>query len=333
MLRKIEFIILIVVLMGCSNKPKSESFTFLALDTACTITIYDGTNIDIEHVKELIKNIENKMSAHKDGSDIININNSNGEKVSIDNQTLEVIKRGLFFGNLSNGIFDISIGPLVTLWNVGESSEPPKDEDIDKLLPLIEYKNIDVDSDGSVSLLNPNMKLDLGGIAKGYAADVVKNYLVSEGVTSAIINLGGNINLIGKKIDNSDWNIGIQHPREERGKYVGILSINDTSLVSSGDYERYFIADGVRYHHILNSETGYPVRGEFIGSSIVYPKSIDSDALSTITFSSSIEEIISLKEKIPFSGIFVTEDKRIYISKDIEDNFRLVDDSYRLITF
>ncbi|OQY37721.1 MAG: hypothetical protein B6229_07780 [Spirochaetaceae bacterium 4572_7] len=146
-----------------------------------------------------------------------------------------------------------------------------------KAKALVSYGDILIDDSNKVMLKRSGMELDLGGIAKGYASSKVKEYLVELGVESAIINLGGNIDLIGSKPKGVGWRVGIQHPREDRGKYIGILELNDKSLVSSGDYERFFIEDGIRYHHILDVKSGFPRNGEIISASIIGSSSIEGE--------------------------------------------------------
>ena len=271
------------------------------------------------------------MSLHKKNSDVSRINIlSGGDFYTPSSETLYVIKEGLKFSEMSNGKFDLTIGPLVSLWGIGNKDFVPEIGKIKDALDRVDYAKLVISGSG-VKLLNTGMALDLGGIAKGYSSDRVREYLLSLGVKSALINLGGNIDVIGNKPDGSLWNIGIQHPRKKRGEYIGVIPISNSSFVSSGDYERFFIKDGVRYHHILDTKTGYPRVGEVISSSITSTKGIYGDAISTITFGLTIEEIKELGRKIEFEGVFVTEDFRVYVTKNLRDKFTLNDDRYRLI--
>lgn len=331
MLRKISILFILIIVLSCSNIKEKQTFSFLALNTTCTITILDSPKIDMNIIKEAIDHIENLMSSHIVGSDISMINKLAGVDFYIpDSKTLDIIKKGIEYGDLSEGDFDISIGPLVSLWDINNQSRVVPNNEISSILHLIDYKKIII-KDNSVKLSNKDMALDLGGIAKGYASGVVKELLIKNGVTSAIINLGGNIDLIGTKPDGSLWNIGIQHPRGERGQYIGILSVKDASFVSSGDYERFFIQDGIRYHHILNSVNGFPKRGDIISSSILTDDSVKGDALSTITFGQSISDIERLRSKIQFEGVFITKDKKIYLTSGIKEIFTLKDETYKIL--
>ncbi len=331
LLRKIVIILILLTVIGCDNIKEKQTFSFLALNTTCTISILNSPVIDMNIIKDLIDHIENLMSSHIVSSDISQINKLAGvDFYKPDSKTLDIIREGIKYGDLSNGDFDISIGPLVSLWDINNQSRVVPDNEISSILHLIDYKKIII-KNNSVKLSSPGMALDLGGIAKGYAASVVKEFLINNGVTSAIINLGGNIDLIGTKPDGSLWNIGIQHPRKERGQYIGILSVNDSSLVSSGDYERFFIKDGIRYHHILNSDNGFPKNGDIISSSILVDDSVKGDALSTITFGQSISEIEKLRDKIKFEGIFITRDKSIYLTSGVKEIFTLKDETYKIL--
>ncbi|QEN03778.1 FAD:protein FMN transferase [Thiospirochaeta perfilievii] len=331
MLRKITIIYLIIISLSCSNIKERQNFSFLGLNTTCSITIYNSSPIDIEEVKAQIMEIENLMSSHVFDSDVSNINRLAGITFYKPSEsTLTVIREGIKYGVISNGEFDITIGPLISLWDINNKTTVPNSRDIENLLPLVNYNNIIIE-DKKVMLQNKDMSIDLGGIAKGYASNRLKDFLVSRGVKSAIINLGGNIDLIGLKNSNSLWSIGIQHPRKIRGNYIGLLRVEESSFVSSGDYERFFIEDGIRYHHILDSFTGYPKNGDIISSSILDSSAIKGDALSTITFGRSISDVKKLRESIEFEGVFITRNKEIYITDALKNIFTLKDETYSII--
>lgn len=360
MLRKILLVLTLSVLLGCSGKVERESLSFMALNTTCSVTIFNSPGIDISEVEEIVLSVENKMSRFPristdlllisnisdienleplrdrfngdyNTSDIVMINSRpEGEFYTPDSETLEVVKEGIKYSILSNGAFDITIGPLADLWAIGKRDTIPHKSDILNKLEHVDYRDIEIVGD-SIRLKREEMSLDLGGIAKGYAADKVREHLTLQGVNSALINLGGNIYVIGSKQDGSSWNIGIQHPREQRGEFIGVLKLKNSSLISSGDYERFFMEDGVRYHHILDTKTGYPKSGEVISSSIVSEDAVLGDALSTITFGESIFYIKELRKKIDFEGVFVTRDKSIYVTEKLKDIFTLNDNRYRLI--
>lgn len=289
---------------------------------------------EIDGIIEKVVELENLLSRHKEESDIYRLNSSAGlSAVTVHPHTQSVLDRALYYSELSSGKFDLTIGPLVSLWNINEQSIIPSDEDIERVKLLVGYEQISKIEKSEYLLEQEGMAVDLGGIAKGYSADIIRDYFKSLGVESAIINLGGNIYGMGLKTNGSHWNIGIQHPRSNRGDYVGILKVEDASFVTSGDYERYFEVEGKRYHHILDTETGYPLDGEIISSSIISKNSIDGDAISTITFGMSINDMINFMEKTEAKGIFITRDKEIYVDEELKEMFTLKDDSYRLKSY
>lgn len=178
-------------------------------------------------------------------------------------------------------------------------------------------------------LANEDMIIDLGGIAKGYAADVIADYLKSKNIDNAIIDLGGNVLALGGNGKTDKWNIGIQNPFEPRNKHIGILSVRDKTVVTSGVYERYFIESGKRYHHILDPFTGYPVESPLMSVSIIADKSIDADGLSTTVFALGLEKGTELIESLDgIEAIFVDKDKNVYITKSLKESFRITNGEF-----
>lgn len=286
---------------GCSsgdmNTPYSK--TSFLLNTFVTISIYPEDKSSINYTEILdaeidtIRSYENLFSKTLPGSDIYRINNANGKPVNVSAETIELIKLGIYYGDISNGVFDITIAPVSDLWNF-QSEDPtiPASNEIAEALSHVDYHNILIDYDnGTVQLLDPKSAIDLGGIAKGYIADKIKESLVDKGIKSAIINLGGNVLTIGQKPSKnifstkySPFEIAVQKPFSSQNDIYTVVDINDSSVVTSGSYERYFIKDDVLYHHILDTNTGYPVETDLSGITVLSPKSVDGDALSTICF-------------------------------------------------
>ncbi|WP_461205153.1 FAD:protein FMN transferase [Clostridium sp. DL1XJH146] len=328
-----------VFLSACSNKNTSELTTPISssgffLGTVIDINIYNDVDEEIfDNVFSILENIENKMSINLEESEVIDINNNAGNSfVKVSDETFYVIQKGYYYSELSKGNFDISIGPLVKLWGIGsEDAKVPTDEEIDATLKNVNYKNVLIDEENSsIKLENENMILDLGAIAKGYAADVIATYLKDHDVDSAIINLGGNVYALGSKA-GEDWSLGIQNPFDSRGSYFGILKVIDKTVVTSGIYERYFEENGVRYHHILSPYTGYPINNSLVSVSIITDNSIDADALSTTTFSLGLEEGLILIETLEDTeAIFVDEDYNVYTTSGLKDNFTITDNDFKL---
>ena len=207
-----------------------------------------------------LKELENTLSINKTGTLIDKINEQAGiAPVVVDEDTYQVLEEGLVYSQLTDGAFDITIGPIVKLWNIGfPEARVPSTTEITETLPLIGFDKVVLNpNDSSVYLSEKGMRLDLGGIGKGYAADVIATLLKEHGVKHAIIDLGGNLYTLGDKPGNQLWSIGIQDPFNPRGKIIGRLKTANKSIVTSGIYERYLEdANGRKYHHILDPKTG-----------------------------------------------------------------------------
>lgn len=335
----IFLLIYVTTLIGCnkSSTTKSDpiSRTELFMGTVVTITLYDSTDSSIlDKAFDRVAEIESLVSINESGTELDEVNASAGIKpVKVTSTTYDIVEKGLEYSRLSNGGFDITIGPLVKLWNIGlEGAKVPTPEEISNTLPLIDYNSLKLNKEGqTIFLTKKNMMIDLGSIAKGYAADEISKILTENNVHSAIINLGGNVYAHGEKIDGSDWKIGIQNPFNERGNIVGLVKVKNKTVVTSGIYERYIEQDGVKYHHLLDPKTGYPFDNNIAGVSIITDKSIDADALSTIVFSKGVDEGLKFVEDLPnVDAIFITKDNKIYLSKGIKNIFELQNEDFTL---
>lgn len=337
---------LVFMLVGCSQNTKKNEETAqqepvkrteMLMGTVISVTLYDSTDESIlDKVFDKVKNLEETFSINETGTEVDKINDNAGiEPVKVSDDTIEVVKEGIYYSDLSHGKFDITIGPLVKLWNIPDrpTEDIPTQDELNVVLPLTNYKDVVIDeANKTVFLTRPGMMLDLGGIAKGYAADVISKMLTDEGVKSAIIDLGGNIFAHGEKVSGDTWKIGIQNPFSNRGEIVGAISVKNKSIVTSGIYERYIEVDGVKYHHILNPETGYPYENDIAGITIISDKSTTGDALSTSVFALGIEEGMKFVEELDdVDAIFVTKEKGIYVTSGIKDNFELRDENFKLM--
>lgn len=324
-------------LQNAGDTPKSKTGLFLG--TVINITIYDELS---EHefenicanIFKCLEEIEDKMSVNIEDSEISKINKNAGiQSVTVSPETFYVVNKGKYYCELSDGAFDITIGPLVNLWGIGsERANLPSKENISATIKHIDYNKVLLDEgNNSIYLMQDNMRLDLGAIAKGYAADVVRDYLIEKNVENAIINLGGNIYALGSRANEDHWNIGIQNPVEPRGAYVGIVHVSNKSVVTSGIYERYFMHEDKRYHHILSPFTGYPVENELASVSIVADQAIDGDGLSTTTFSLGLKNGANLLETIEgVDAIFITKNNEVYITSGLKNNFTLKNSDFTL---
>ena len=248
--------------------------------------------------------------------------------IKISPETFFVLETARKYSELSKGKFDITIGPLVKAWAIGtDNARIPEQKEVDSLLPLVSYNDIVLNkSTLKAGLARKNQIADLGGIAKGYAGDEAVKILKKNGISSAFINIGGNVVTFGKKPDGSLWKIAIQNPRSGDGNFIGILNVASKAIVTSGDYERYFIKNGVRYHHILDPSTGYPAESDLIAVTVVYDKSVDADALSTSLFILGMKRGYELIKTINGAeAVFITQKHEIYITKALKNIFTFKD--------
>ncbi|MDD7795252.1 FAD:protein FMN transferase [Clostridium sp. 'White wine YQ'] len=331
---------LIGSLVSCSKKTAEPiSKSEILLDTPCKVTIYDNVSSDVlDKAFDKLREIDKKMNAANEDSEISAVNNQAGKGyVKVSDNTFYVIKEGIKYGDLTSEKFDISIGPLVKLWHVNQrkenDTEPlPTQEQINQAKSLVNYKNVLLKEDTKeVMLKEPGMSLDLGGIAKGYAGDAVAEVLKSNGVSHAIIDLGGNILTVGSKTDGTDWKIGVQNPNNERGDYLGTIEVTNKAVVTSGIYERYFIKDGKKYHHILDTSTGYPVDNELASVSIITDKSIDGDALAKAFCFGVDNGLKFIESQKGIEAIFVTKDNKVYVTSGLKNNFKITDNNFKLM--
>lgn len=310
--------------------------TQFMMGTAITITLYDHQDQTlIDQAFHRIASIEDALSLNLENTLLDTVNDQSGiAPVAINDDMFKVISRGIYYSELTEGSFDITVGPLVKLWNIGfPEARVPSQSEIDAVLPLIDFTKVHLDTKNkTVFLENKGMKLDLGGIAKGYAADEVSLLLREAGVEHALIDLGGNIYALGKKPDDSMWKVGIQDPFNPRGQIIGSIPIANQSIVTSGIYERYLESNNETYHHILNPEDGYPFANEIAGVTILSEHSIDGDALSTSVFSKGIQEGLSFVNALDgIDAIFISRDSKIYLTAGIKDAFVLTNPNFTVV--
>ncbi len=263
-----------------------------------------------EKISEKLENSEDKFSLNQDGSITFQVS---------DNMA-EILEKGIYYSKLSDGKFDITIKPVSELWDFTSGSKViPSADKINSAKKKINYKNVSI-KNHNLTFKKAGMGIDLGGIAKGFIADKLKQYLKDNGVKSAIINLGGNILCIGSKSENKPFNIGVQQPFADRNEVVSVVSAKDISVVSSGIYERYFEENGTLYHHILNPKTGYSYDNGLIAVTILSDKSVDGDGLSTTCFALGLQEGIKFIDSLDnVYALFITSDEKMHYSEGFED--------------
>lgn len=340
------------LIAGCSDKKTDSNTTgkqeklvkepyserqFL-MGTYVQVKIYNEGKEDVlKKAFDRIGVLDREITVNEKGSEVDEINEQAGIKpVKVSSDVYDLIKAAVNYTEDSNGGFDLAIGPITQLWHIGfDDARKPEQSEIDQELKKVDYKKVVLnDKDQTVYLEEKGMSLDLGAIAKGYITDEVVDVLKENGVTSAIVDLGGNVYVLGDnpRSDSGKWKIGIQDPNEARNTVVGTVEEKNKSLVTSGIYERYLkVGDNV-FHHLFNAKTGYPFDNEIAGVTIVSDTSIAGDALSTAVFSKGVKEGMAYVDSLDgVDAIFITKDDSIYISKGLQGNFKLNKESpYKL---
>ena len=295
------------------------------LHTVCTIQLYDSTDYDIlNECFAVIDKYEKLFSRTMESTEVYQINRASAGQsqtiFTVSDELKDILEFSLEYSSISKGALDISIAPLSSLWDFSgleHKTEAPAAEKIAAATDLVDYTNVKLDGN-TLTFSKPGMQLELGAVAKGYIADRVKDFLISKGVTSAIINLGGNILLVGSKPKDVAFNVGIQKPFEDRDSVVVAISeLKDCSMVSSGIYERYFYdKNGIFYHHILDSKTGYPCDTDLLQVTIISKESSTGDALSTACFALGLEKGMELIDSLPdIYAVFITSDGSLHFSE------------------
>lgn len=309
-----------------------ESFQ---IGTHITIKVYDDKEVPNEvfdQIFGLIDTYENRVSKTISTSEVSNINEKAGiEPVAVSNSVIELVEIGQKYAALTGGLFDVTIGPLVDLWGIGtDHAAVPSDDARLVEMSKIDYQKIEIKPlDKTIFLKETEMEIDLGAIAKGYIADRVKDLILELGYDHAIINLGGNVLTVGTKPNSDAWQVGVRDPQSSSGNTMGILKLEDNSIVSSGIYERFFNAGDTRYHHIINPKTGSPEFNGMYSVSIVSDTSVDGDALSTSVFLLGLEKGFALVESLSnVEAVFVMEDQSVYVTSGLGDRFILTEKSY-----
>jgi thiamine biosynthesis lipoprotein len=276
-------------------------------------------------VKCEARRLESLLSRFLPESGISRVNASAGMKSEeIGAETYELLKGAVEFSDISRGLFDITIGHLADLWDYKHASEPPAHTKIQQVLPMVNYRDLVLEPlEKAAELRKRGQSIDLGGIGKGYASDRFMEIFKKYGVTSAFSNIGGNVSTLGGKPDGSPWRVGIRHPRQEGGM-IGSVAVTGKAVVTSGDYERYFIdSQGKRYHHILDPTTGYPAESGLVSVTVVADSAMTADALSTALFVAGLEKGLELLDKVPQTeAVFVDPDLRIYVTGGLRRCFQ-----------
>lgn len=315
----------LITLCGCANSAESSSEDtkeysrdIFAMDTYMYLKAY-GEHADtaLGYSSEQILSLEELFSVTSEKSDIWAINHSNGEPVSVSDDTIAVLDKAIEIGGKTNGALDVTIYPLLTEWGfTTDTQQVPTDDIIADKLKLIDYTKISVK--GNTVQLPDNMQIDFGALAKGYTGDCVTEILKENGVKSALVNLGGNVHAVGTKPDGTLWKVGVQNPFSP-SEQVCILEIADKAVITSGNYERFFTDEnGRKYWHILDSADGFPADNGLVSVTIVGENGLLCDALSTALFVLGTDKAIDYwRNSADFEMILITDDEKIIYSEGL----------------
>lgn len=327
------FIFLLIFSILYQREIKSRNpitATAFKLNTVVTVTIYDSQDTSLlDEALALCDYYEEIFSRTKETSELYRLNHGTLPKGSdgflISSELEELIRSGLSYGELSKGAFDIAIEPVSSLWDFTSGEKiVPQETAIQTALPLVNDQDVLLNNH-QLSFQKEGMGLDLGAIAKGFISDRIKDFLVSKGIKSATINLGGNVLCIGNRPGNTPFRIGIQKPFADRNETAAVIEITDKSVISSGIYERYFEKDGTLYHHILNPKTGYPCDTSLVSVTIITEHGVDGDGLSTTCFALGLEKGMELINSLPdVQAVFITDDYQLHYSDNFKEEIHIL---------
>lgn len=315
----------LLLLSGCSlpGIKKEAGSQFFAMDTYMSVDVY-GENAKevLEKARQEITRLDDLLSTGKQASEVSKINENSGGVLSEDTELLLEASMSLY--QETNGNFDITIYPVMKLWGFADQTfQIPSKEALESTLQKVNGSLLDYDASTHTLCMPEGMQIDFGGIAKGYTSQRISEIIKQNGIEHAMIDLGGNIQVVGKKPDGSDWRIAVKDP-ENTQRYLGIISTSDMAVITSGGYERYFEEEGIRYHHIIDPKTGYPAKEELLSVTIVCENGMLADGLSTSLFIMGLEKSVEYwrTHKDMFEMVLYTSDRRLLISKGLENCFR-----------
>ncbi len=315
---------------GCGKQNVDK--TFFALDTVIELRqIQGGSEEELANAQQRVAELENLLSCHKQGSDIWRINQSEyGQPVHVADKVYDLLARAKEISLKTEGRFDVTIKPLADLWDVKHATAPPSEVDIQRAMDQVGFPNLELLEQGVVQRLSPDTQVDLGGMAKGMIADELRAFLIDCGVRRGILDLGGSITLIGSKAQNVPWTVGIKNPFETSESYAKLF-VEDTSVVTSAGYERYFTYEGKQYHHIFDPYTGYPADAGLQSVTVVARDTALADALSTAIFVGGKDRGLQWAEKFGVDVVMVDTEKHIWITEGLRDKIEVIDETFQLM--
>ena len=330
------FFLLALLLVSCRPDIRKEGRTVFALGTVCSIQLFtEKPQTEVELVLQTcirrLEELERHLSANAESSTLIDINKASGvSAVNVPADIYPLFARAVFFAEKTDGAFNPAIGGVVKLWNIGfENARKPEDRDIQVALSRTDYKDVQL-AGTAVFLKKEGMKLDLGAIAKGFAADELTRIVKQAGIMHAVIDIGGTISAVGVRPDGKRWNIGIRDPRIRQGQPIISAPIENRSISTSGSYERYFEQDGIRYHHIIDPATGYPVQSNMIAVSVFADSATDADALSTACFVMGYKKAVKLLDELPNTeALFIFDDNSVSTTGNLKKNIMILNSAFQ----
>ncbi|MBO4367509.1 MAG: FAD:protein FMN transferase [Clostridia bacterium] len=286
------------------------------MDTVMELTVY-GPEDTLRECENIIKSLEKKLSVTDPGSEIYALNAQGTAQVS--DETVLLIRDALFWCEKTSGALDISIYPVLKAWGfTADAYRVPSEEELAELLLLADHTGVTIE--GNTVILREGMQIDLGSVAKGYTGDKIMEALTSAGIRSALINLGGNVQVLGKKPDGSPWKVAIADPVQSG--YIGYIETDGGAVITSGGYQRFFEEDGVTYHHIIDPSTGYPARSGLLSVTVIGNCGEMCDALSTALFVLGTEKAADFwRREGGFEAVLVADDGHILITEGLKDSF------------
>lgn len=329
-LRLLIVLLIFPLLFGCAGSAfTAEEYNpcrmeVLAMDTIMTLTVYDqpaGEGMEaLRRAAARIEDLDAILSVTDEGSEIYRVNHSGGEAVVLSEETGDLLAEALALCESTGGALDVTIYPVVRAWGftTGDYKVPEKAE-LEALLEGVDYTRVALE--GERLTLPEGMELDLGAVAKGWTGDQLMELFAGVGITSAIVELGGNVQALGAKPDGTPWRVALQAPE---GGYAGALEIVDKAVITSGGYQRYFEQDGVTYFHIIDPATGYPADSGLVSATIVADRGVQGDGLSTALFVMGREKAEEYwRGHQDFDFILLCEDGTAVITEGLEDSFSL----------
>ncbi len=315
---------LTLLLTGCSSSTKERNLTYTdtLFDTVISVQILDSVDQEVlDGCEELAEKYDKLFDPSNEESDIYKINHAKGSTVEVSDDTARLIEKGLYYSELSDGVYDITIGAVTDLWDFTSGEDKiPSDSRIEAALEHVNYQNVHVDGD-TVTLSDSKARLDVGSIAKGYIADRLKEYLKENGVSHALINLGGDVLAVGNKLDGSDFNIGIQEPFADTGEAITAVKVADKAVATSGNYERYFEKNDKIYHHIISTSSGKPAKNSLNSVTIITDSALTADAVSTWCYLLGYKKALKTVDQLDnVDAVFINKDNELLYSANFQRN-------------